>query len=164
MPPQSHESNCHLIGWYNRYATKAHPMPLDDNLHINLCEELHELSLSEHHDDCIGHGNKMTKCPCLQVFCNATICLVTANALLSKMQLPKQIQDEFFIQEARYVLQQGNEHNKRQFVIPYSNSAKGAKDTLTGLTHEHLQFLNSHKIVYQWHSSCHAKWSILGGH
>jgi hypothetical protein len=62
------------------------------------------------------------------------------------MKLPKELQDEFSIQEACYALRQGNEYNKRQFVIPYSNTLKGSKDTLTELTHEHLQLLNSQSL------------------
>jgi hypothetical protein len=50
--------------------------------------------------------------------------MVAANAILPKMNLPKDMEDEFFVQSAHYVLAQSNAHNKGAFVIPFSNSVK----------------------------------------
>ena len=118
-------------------------MPCDEDLLLRLCNELEELAAGEYHPDCMGQGSKMTKCCCLHVFRNHAVCMVAANAILPKMNLPKDMEDEFFVQSAHYVLAQSNEHNKGAFVISFSNSVKGSKDELCEILPDEVQVLNT---------------------
>ena len=93
-------------------------MPSDDNLLLHLCNELKELAAGEYHPDCMGHGSKMTKCECLHIFCNHAVRMVAANAILAKMKLPKDMEDEFFVQSTHYILVQSKAHYKGALVIP----------------------------------------------
>jgi hypothetical protein len=118
-------------------------MPCDEDLLLRLCNELEELAAGEYHPDCMGQGSKMTKCCCLHVFRNHAVRMVAANAILAKMNLPKDMEDAFFIQSAHYVLAQSNAHNKGAFVIPFSNSVKGSKDELCEILPDEVQALNT---------------------